>query len=141
MAKLIVGLNNTNRRIAICDNCNHQIYAPSNNVLYIHCYCCGAKFEQEYSARDIKKLCEKPREWCDYWRDYLKANYYSVYKRLCECRNTKSDLLLIAKVIYRFNNNDYTKEECLDRTISWLTDWNNQPELIPINYKWYLDRM
>lgn len=141
MAKLIVGLNIANRRVAICDNCKNQIYAPSNNVVYAYCYCCGAKFDEEYNARDIRKLCEKPKEWCDNWRDYLKTNYHSVYERLCECRNTKSDLLLIAKLMYVVNKNDYTKEECLDRTISWLTDWNNQPELIPTNYKWYLDRM
>ena len=25
----------------------------------------------------------------------------------------------------------HTKEECLDRTIEWITDWNNQVGLIP----------
>lgn len=141
MAKLIVGLNNANRRIAICDNCNHQIYAPSNNVLYIHCYCCGAKFDQAYDARDIKKLCEKEREWNDNWRTKLARHCPQVYDRLCNCNNTKNDLIVIARYIYNENFNYFTKEECLDRAIEWLTDWNNQAELIPTNYKWYLDRM
>ena len=141
MAKLIVGLNKAKRRVAVCDNCNNQIYAPTSNVVYAYCYCCGAKFEQEYDARDIKKLCETPKEWNDNWREELKKNRPSCYDRLCNCNNTKRDLIIIARYIYSYNFKNHTREECLDRAVTWLTSWNNQVELIPNNYNWYLERI
>ena len=33
--------------------------------------------------------------------------------------------------MWRYNRTTHTKEECLDRTIDWITDWNNQVGLIP----------
>lgn len=79
--------------------------------------------------------------WNDNWRNKLKEKSPSIYERLCECRNTKKDLLIIACYIFSYNHIHKTKEECLDRAIQWLTDWNNQVELIPNNYNWYLQRM
>ena len=79
--------------------------------------------------------------WNDSWRRDLAQAQTDVYDRLCECRNTKSDLLVIAKFMYFVNKENHTKKECLDRAIQWLTDWNNQVELIPNNYNWYLQRM
>jgi hypothetical protein len=64
------------------------------------------------------------------WRSELEIKNPECYERLCECRNTKHDILIIAKLMYRYNQ-DRTKEDCLDRTIEWITDWNNQIEIYP----------
>ena len=68
--------------------------------------------------------------WNDDWRKELRLTNENCYNRLCECRNTKHDILIIAKLMYRYNQ-DRTKEDCLDRTIEWITDWNNQIEIYP----------
>jgi hypothetical protein len=69
-------------------------------------------------------------KWNDDWRSELEIKNPECYERLCECRNTKHDILIIAKLMYRYNQ-DRTKEDCLDRTIEWITDWNNQIEIYP----------
>ena len=69
-------------------------------------------------------------EWNNDWRSELEIKNPECYERLCECRNTKNDILIIAKLMYRYNQ-DRTKEDCLDRTIEWITDWNNQIEICP----------
>ena len=51
-------------------------------------------------------------------------------QNVIECMNTKNDILIIAKLMYKYNQNR-TKEDCLDRTIEWLTDWNSQIEIYP----------
>lgn len=78
--------------------------------------------------------------WNDDWRNELKETEPIIYKRLAECRNTKKDLLIIAKLMCKYNK-DKTKEECLYRVVEWLVDWNSQTELLPINYSWYLQRI
>ena len=67
-------------------------------------------------------------KWNNDWRSELEIKNPECYERLCECRNTKHDILIIAKLMYRYNQ-DRTKYDCLDRTIEWLTDWNSQFEL------------
>ena len=69
-------------------------------------------------------------EWNNDWRSELEIKNPECYERLCECRNTKHDILIIATLMYRYNQ-DRTKEDCLDRTIEWITDWNNQIEIYP----------
>lgn len=66
-------------------------------------------------------------KWNDDWRGKIPHN---VYERLCECRNRKGDIFIIAKAMSR-ENPERTKEECLDRTIEWITGSNNQVNLIP----------
>lgn len=68
--------------------------------------------------------------WNNDWRDELKSDDYDAWERLADCRNRRSDIKKYAKLIYKYNPNR-TKEECLDRAIEWITDWNNQPKLIP----------
>ena len=68
--------------------------------------------------------------WNDDWREELRLTNENCYNRLCEGMNTKHDILIIAKLMYRYNQ-DRTKEDCLDRTIEWITDWNNQIEIYP----------
>lgn len=63
--------------------------------------------------------------WNNDWRDELKENNYAIWERLCECRNTEKDILIMAKLNYKYNPS-MGKEECLDRIIEWVTDWNNQ---------------
>ena len=67
-------------------------------------------------------------EWNDDWRSELETKNPECYKRLCECKNTKNDILIISRLMYKYNQ-DRTKYDCLDRTIEWLTDWNSQFEL------------
>ena len=69
-------------------------------------------------------------KWNNDWRSELEIKNPKCYERLCEGRNTKHDILIIAKLMYRYNQ-DRTKEDCLDRTIEWITDWNNQIEIYP----------
>lgn len=83
----------------------------------------------------------RDEKWNDNWRNELEEKQPKVYERLCNCINKKTDILVIAKYIYLYNKENYTKQECLERTIQWLTDWNNQVELIPTNFKWYLSRI
>ena len=68
--------------------------------------------------------------WNNDWRDELKADDYDAWERLADCRNRRSDIKKYAKLIYKYNPNR-TKEEVLDRTIEWITDWNNQVGLCP----------
>ena len=67
-------------------------------------------------------------EWNNDWRSELEIKNPECYERLCECRNTKNDILIISKIMYKYNQNR-TKHDCLDRTIEWLTVWNSQFEL------------
>ena len=82
-------------------------------------------------------------EWNNDWRSELEIKNPECYERLCECRNTKNDILIISRIMYKYNQNR-TKHDCLDRTIEWLTDWNSQFELYPSNpeeYQKILSRM
>lgn len=65
------------------------------------------------------------------WKLDLERDNKELMTRLSECCNTAHDLKIIAKIMWRYNRNYHTKEECLDHTISWITDWNNQIGLIP----------
>ena len=67
-------------------------------------------------------------EWNNDWRSELEIKNPECYERLCECRNTKNDILIISRIMYKYNQNR-TNHDCLDRTIEWLTDWNSQFEL------------
>lgn len=69
--------------------------------------------------------------WNDDWRAELEAEEPARWHRLCEGKNTSTDLRVIAKLMRKYNPS-HTAEEALDRTILWLTDWNNQVELIPV---------
>ena len=65
-------------------------------------------------------------EWNDDWRDELKKNNDNCYTRLCECRNTKNDIEIMAKLMYKYNKNNITAEDCLIRMMEWVGDWNSQ---------------
>lgn len=68
--------------------------------------------------------------WNDDWRDELKENDYNVWERLAECRNNLNDITKICKLMYKYNQGK-SKKDCLDRTLEWICDWNNQDNLYP----------
>ena len=68
----------------------------------------------------------KMEKWNDDWRDELKETNYNCYERLCECRNTKKDIERMAKLMYKYNKDYATAEDCLIRMIEWVGDWNSQ---------------
>lgn len=74
--------------------------------------------------------------WNDDWRRELELNNYDCFIRLCECRNRKADIVIIASLMHEYNE-DKTAEECLDRTFEWLCCWNMQDELLvtPTEYE------
>ena len=69
--------------------------------------------------------------WDNDWLNDLRRDNSNLRDRLANCKSTARDLKIIAKIMWRYNRSSHTKEECLDRTIEWITGWNNQVGLIP----------
>ena len=67
------------------------------------------------------------KAWNDNWRSELESKDYLCYIRLCECRNTRTDMIKMAKLMYRFNR-WADPEDCLIRMMEWM-DMNSQWEL------------
>ena len=63
--------------------------------------------------------------WNDDWRDELKTVDYGCYVRLCECRNTRKDLLTMSKLVFKYNPT-MPAEECVIRILEWVGEWNGQ---------------
>lgn len=63
--------------------------------------------------------------WNNDWRDKLKKTDYGCYERLCECRNTRKDVIKMAKLVKEYNST-ISAEECLIYMIEWVGDWNSQ---------------
>ena len=61
----------------------------------------------------------------DDWRNKISE---SVLTRLAECRNTKHDILVMAKACQR-ENPDIKPIDNLLHIYEWVVDWNNQTEL------------
>ncbi len=61
----------------------------------------------------------------DDWRNKISK---SVLTRLAECRNTKHDILVMAKACQRENPTIAPIDNLL-HIYEWVTDWNNQIEL------------
>ena len=59
------------------------------------------------------------------WRNKISE---SVLTRLAECRNTKHDILVMAKACQR-ENPKVAPIDCVIYIMEWVTDWNNQYEL------------
>jgi len=68
--------------------------------------------------------------WNDDWREELKKDNYDIWERLAEYRNNRKDIIYMAKLMYKYNL-DKTKQDCLDRMLEWVTDWNSQASLYP----------
>lgn len=70
--------------------------------------------------------------WNDDWRDELKQDNYEVWERLAECRNNRNDIIIMSKLVVKYNP-EKSKQECFDRILEWVTDWNNQINLYPVD--------
>lgn len=68
--------------------------------------------------------------WNDNWRSELETNDYRCYIRLCECRNTRTDMIKMAKLMYKYNN-WAMPEDCLIRMMEWL-DINSQWDVVDL---------
>ena len=64
-------------------------------------------------------------KWNDDWREELKKIDYECYIRLCECRNTRKDIITMAKLVKKYNSSR-PAEECLIHITEWVGDWNGQ---------------
>ena len=42
-------------------------------------------------------------KWDDDWRYELEKTDYDCYIRLCECRNTRKDVIKMAKLVKKYN--------------------------------------
>lgn len=73
--------------------------------------------------------------WNDNWRDDLEDN---MYIRLCECVNTRTDILAMSKLVVKYNL-DKDPEDCLCRILEWVGNWNNQFEVADLPQDMYLD--
>ena len=71
--------------------------------------------------------------WNDNWRSELESKNYLCYIRLCECRNTKSDVILMSKLMYKYNPTK-DPEDCFCRMVEWVGDWNNQFNIMDYFY-------
>ena len=60
------------------------------------------------------------KAWNDNWRSELESNDYRCYIRLCECRNTRPDMIKMAKLMYKYNQ-WATPEDCLIRMMEWVS--------------------
>jgi hypothetical protein len=64
-------------------------------------------------------------KWNNDWRDELEKTDYNCYERLCECRNTRKDVIKMAKLVKKYNPS-VSAEECLIYMMEWVGDWNGQ---------------
>ena len=63
--------------------------------------------------------------WNNDWRNELEKTDYNCYIRLCECRNTRNDVIKMAKLVKKYNPVQ-PAEECLIYMMEWVGDWNGQ---------------
>ena len=79
-------------------------------------------------------------EWNDDWRDTIPKD---MLTRLAECRSKATDVIEMATAMHKFNPT-MTAEDCFLRMFEWITDWNNQADVlekIDSNWNWYLSRV
>lgn len=75
-------------------------------------------------------------KWDDDWRYELEKTDYDCYIRLCECRNTRKDIIKMAKLVKKYNY-CVPSEECLIRILEWVGDWNGQFEVTDLTREEY----
>lgn len=80
-------------------------------------------------------------KWNDDWRQECEKNYYATFERLCECRNTKNDIVIMTRLMYKYNKERFTKEECFDRMLEWCGSWNSQEEIFDITMNEYKEML
>lgn len=75
-------------------------------------------------------------KWNDDWRSELERIDDGCHTRLCECRNTRKDLIKMAKLVKVFNP-EKSSEDCLVRMMDWIGDWNGQFEVTDLTMEEY----
>lgn len=73
------------------------------------------------------------RVYNDNWRSELESDDYLCYIRLCECRNTRKDMIKMAKLMYKYNQWS-TPEDCLIRMLEWMS-MNSQWDIADLTDK------
>lgn len=79
-------------------------------------------------------------KWNDDWRDNIPK---SMLTRLAECRNKATDVIVMATEMHK-SNPERTAEECFERMVIWVSNWNSQFEIfekIDPHWDWYLSRV
>lgn len=74
--------------------------------------------------RYIKASSEK---WDNSWRDNIPGD---VRERLAACCNSWKDIKIMARAMKAVNPNR-SAEDCAERILEWVCDWNNQWQLDP----------
>lgn len=67
-----------------------------------------------------------------YWEKELDED---TYIRLCECRNTRKDLITLSKVVKKVRG--VSSEEALETMLEWVGDWNGQYEVTDLTDEQY----
>lgn len=70
------------------------------------------------------------------WRNELKEIDYNCYERLCNCNNTRKDVITMSTLCAKYNPNK-TTEECLVYILEWVGDWNGQYDITDLTEKQY----
>lgn len=107
------------------------------------------KFSSEYSSATMydeveastKIVASDDSRWDDSWRDNISEE---VYDRLCTCCNSWKDIKIMGRAIKAVNPTR-SAEECAERILEWVCDWNNQWQLDPTEDEYkellaYIDR-
>lgn len=68
-------------------------------------------------------------KWNDNWREELKEKNYEVWERLAECRNTLNDIIIMSKLVVKYNP-DAEPCDCFEHILEWVGDWNSQFSLV-----------
>lgn len=74
--------------------------------------------------------------WNNDWRDELEKTNEGCYTRLCECRNTKNDIIIMSKLVKKYNPT-MPAEECLIYILEWVGDWNGQYNITDLTKEEY----
>ena len=72
------------------------------------------------------------------WRDELEKTNEGCYMRLCECRNTRNDIIIMSRLVKKYNPN-MTAEDCFIYMFEWVGDWNGQYNVTDLTKEEYSD--
>ena len=75
----------------------------------------------------MKKYISASSNWNNDWRDDIPGE---VRTRLSECRNTWQDIEIMGRAM-KLANPDKSVDECAERILDWVLDWNDQYDLDP----------
>lgn len=77
------------------------------------------------------------------WRNELEKTNEGCYIRLCECRNTRNDIVIMARLVKKYNPT-MEAEDCFIYMLEWVGDLNGQyniTDLTKNEYKEMLDKV